>query len=67
MNNRRYTSNYSRYVRDARRRRSFSYRFKRWFWSNHTKEIKMVFILVGQFIISLLWFGTFIFLPHIFH
>lgn len=49
------------------RRRSVIYRFKRWFWSNHTKEVKQAFTLVGQLIIAILWFGTVIFLPHIFH
>ena len=60
----------SRY-QDYRRRRSFSYRFKRWFerwfWEDHTKEIKQIFCFIGEFILSLLWFGMFIFLPHFFH
>lgn len=51
----------------SRHRRSVIYRFKRWFWSNHTKEVKQAFTLVGQLIIAILWFGTVIFLPHIFH
>ena len=53
--------------RDYRRRRSFSYKMKRWFWSDHTEEIKMVFKLIGEFIITILWFGLIFILPHIFH
>ncbi len=57
--------------RDYRRRRSFSYRFKRWFevwfWADHTEEIKMVFKLLGEFIITVLWFGLIFFVPHLFH
>lgn len=52
---------------DYRRRRSFSYKMKRWFWSDHTKEIKKVFKLIGEFIITILWFGLIFILPHIFH
>lgn len=52
---------------DYRRRRSFSYKMKRWFWSDHTKEIKMVFKLIGEFIITVLWFGLIFFIPHLFH
>ena len=52
---------------DYRRRRSFSYKMKRWFWSDHTEEIKMVFKLIGEFIITILWFGLIFILPHIFH
>lgn len=57
----------SRHARDSRRRRSAIYRFKRWFWSNHTKEVKQAFTLVGQLILTILWFGAVFFLPHIFH
>ena len=53
--------------RDNIRRRSFSYKMKRWFWSDHTKEIKMVFKLIGEFIITVLWFGLIFFVPHLFH
>ena len=52
---------------DYRRRRSFSSKMKRWFWSDHTEEIKMVFKLVGEFILTILWFGLIFILPHIFH
>jgi hypothetical protein len=61
----RYSS--SRYINDSRRRRSVSYRFKRWFFSNHTKEIQKIFLLIGQFILAIMWFGAFIFVPHLFH
>lgn len=53
--------------RDYRRRRSFSYRFKRWFWSDHTEELKMIFKLIGEFILTILWLGMVFILPHIFH
>lgn len=57
--------------RDYRRRPSFSYRlkhwFENWFWSDHTKEIKMVFKLIGEFIITVLWLGWIFFVPHFFH
>ena len=49
------------------RNRSAFYRFKKWFRSNHTEEIKQALTLIGQLIIAILWFGTVIFLPHIFH
>ena len=52
---------------DYRRRRSFSYKMKRWFWSNHTEEIKMIFKLIGEFILTVLWFGWIFFIPHLFH
>jgi hypothetical protein len=52
--------------RDYRRRRSFSYKMKRWFWSDHTKEIKTIFNLAGEFIITILWFSWIFFLPHLF-
>ena len=52
---------------DNIRRRSFSYKMKRWFWSDHTEEIKMVLKLIGEFIITILWFGLIFILPHIFH
>lgn len=52
---------------DNIRRRSFSYKMKRWFWSNHTEEIKTVFKLIGEFIFTVLWLGVVFILPHIFH
>lgn len=52
---------------DYRHRRSFSYKMKRWFWSDHTEEIKTVFKLIGEFILTILWFGLIFILPHIFH
>jgi hypothetical protein len=52
---------------DYRLRRSFSYKMKRWFWSDHTEEIKMVFKLIGEFILAALWLGMVFILPHIFH
>lgn len=56
----------SRY-QDYRRRRSFSYKFKRWFWSDHTEEIKTVFKLIGEFILAVIWLGWIFFIPHFFH
>ena len=53
--------------RDYRHRRSFSYKMRRWFWSDHMEEIKTVFKLIGEFILSILWFGWIFFLPHFFH
>lgn len=57
--------------RDYRRRRSFSYRFKKWFsvwfWEDHTKGIKMLFKFLGELILTILWFGMIFILPHIFH
>ncbi len=57
--------------RDYRRRRSFSYRFKRWFevwfWTDHTEGIKKFFCLIGEFILTILWLGMVFILPHLFH
>lgn len=52
---------------DNIRRRSFSYKMKRWFWSNHAEEIKMIFKLIGEFILTILWLGWIFFIPHLFH
>lgn len=56
---------------DYHRRRSFSYKMKRWFevwfWSDHTEEIKKFFCLVGEFILALLWLGMIFIFPHLFH
>lgn len=54
-------------TRTFRRSRVAFYRFKRWFWSNHTEEVKQAFTLIGQLIIAILWFGSVLLLPHIFH
>jgi len=48
-------------------RTSFSYRFNRWFWSNHTEEIKFVFEIIGGFLMTLAMFGIIFFIPHFFH
>ena len=53
--------------RDNIRRRSFSYKMKRWFWSNHTKEVKTIGRVIGEFILSLVWFGLIFVVPHFFH
>jgi hypothetical protein len=52
---------------DRIRRSSFSYKMKRWFFSNHKKEIKTVVYLIGEFLLSIAFFGTIFVLPHIFH
>lgn len=57
----------TRAERDRARRRSLSYRFKRWFFSNHKKEIKNVGIFIGELITTILFFSALLFLPHIFH
>mgnify|MGYP003295148704 CR=1 FL=1 len=53
--------------RDNIRRRSFSYKMKRWFWSNHTKEIETTIKFIGEFVMTIMFFGLLFFLPHIFH
>ena len=55
------------HTRTFRRGRIAFYHFRKWFWSNHTKEVEQAFKLVGQLIIAILWFGAVLFLPHIFH
>jgi hypothetical protein len=52
---------------DNIRRRSFSYRLKRWFWTDHTEGIKKFFRLAGEFILTALWLGMIFILPHLFH
>ena len=52
---------------DNIRRRSFSYKMKRWFWSDHKEEIKTVFKLIGELIITVVWLGWVFFIPHLFH
>ena len=52
---------------DNIRRRSFSYRLKRWFWSDHRKEIKTIVCLIGEFLLSIVFFGMLFVVPHIFH
>ena len=52
---------------DNIRRRSFSYKIKRWFWSNHKNEIKTIVFLIGEFLLSIVFFGMIFVLPHIFH
>ena len=57
--------------RDYRRRRSFSYRFKRWFnvwfWEDHTEGMKTIVKIIGEIIITFLWLGALFFFPHLFH
>lgn len=55
------------YYRDCRYRNSVSYKVKRWFWSDHTKEIKKTIFFIGEFLASILWFGLIFIIPHIFH
>lgn len=55
------------YYRDCRYRKSVSYKVKRWFLSDHTKEIKKTFFFIGEFLASVLWFGLIFIIPHIFH
>lgn len=52
---------------DNIRRRSFSYKMKRWFWSNHKKEIQTVIYLVCEFALAIAFFGMVFVIPHIFH
>jgi hypothetical protein len=52
---------------DRIRRSSFSYKMKRWFFSNHKKEIKTVIYLVCEFALAIAFFGMIFVLPHIFH
>lgn len=52
---------------DNIRRRSFSYKMKRWFWSDHTKEIKTVVCIIGEMLLTIAWFGLVFIIPHIFH
>ena len=53
--------------RDNIRRRSFSYKMKRWFWSNHKDEIQTAIYLIGEFILAIAFFGMIFVIPHIFH
>lgn len=53
--------------RDNIRRRSFSYKMKRWFWSNHKKEIETIMRVTGEFLLTIVFFGSIFILPHIFH
>ena len=53
--------------RDNIRRRSFSYRMKRWFWSNHKKETEIMACVIGEFLLAVAFFGSIFILPHIFH
>ena len=55
------------YYRDMKRRNSFSYKVKRWFWSNHKEEVKKVFCFIGEFLMALGWLGLIFIIPHIFH
>lgn len=48
-------------------RNSLSYKMKRWFWTDHTKEIKSIIRFIGEVILTLFWFGVIVFLPHFFH
>lgn len=52
---------------DNIRRRSFSYKMKRWFWSNHKNEIQTVICLVCEFVLAIAFFGMVFVIPHIFH
>jgi hypothetical protein len=52
---------------DNIRRRSFSYKMKRWFWSNHKNEIQTVIYLICEFALAIAFFGMIFVLPHIFH
>ena len=52
---------------DNIRRRSVSYKVKRWFWSNHNKEIQMGIHLIGELILAIAFFGMIFLIPHIFH
>ena len=53
--------------RDNIRRRSFSYKMKRWFFSNHRKEIETIIRVIGEFLLTIAFFGLIFILPHIFH
>jgi hypothetical protein len=53
--------------KNYRSRNSLSYKMKFWFWSDHTKEIKAIIRFIGEFFLTLLWFGAIVFLPHFFH
>ena len=53
--------------RDNIRRRSFSYKMKRWFFSNHRKEIETIIRVFGEFLLTIAFFGLIFILPHIFH
>jgi len=52
---------------DNIRRRSFSYKMKRWFFSNHRKEIEITACVIGEFFLAIAFFGMVFILPHIFH
>ena len=52
---------------DNIRRRSFSYKVKRWFWSNHRNEIENLARIVGEFFLAIAFFSLIFILPHIFH
>lgn len=52
---------------DLLRRRSFSYKMKRWFFSNHKKEIKIMVRVIGEFLFAIVFFGMIFIFPHIFH
>ena len=52
--------------RDNIRRRSFSYKMKRWFFSNHRKEIETIIRVIGEFLLTIAFFGLIFILPHIF-
>lgn len=53
--------------RDNIRRRSFSYKMKRWFFSNHRKEIKITACIIGEFLLTVAFFGMIFIFPHLFH
>ena len=52
---------------DNIRRRSFSYKMKRWFFSNHKKETEIMARVIGEFLLAIVFFGSLFILPHIFH
>ena len=52
---------------DHIRRRSFSYKMKRWFFSNHKKEIETISRVIGELLLTIAFFGLIFILPHIFH
>ena len=52
---------------DNIRRRSFSYKIKRWFWSNHKNEIEIVVRVIGELFLAVAFFGSIFIFPHFFH
>ena len=52
---------------DNIRRRSFSYRFKHWFFSNHRKEVETITGVIGELLLTIAFFGSIFILPHFFH